>query len=104
MKNKERFSIKAENVVPLATALYVAIIAAFLGLGLLLGGCSSTNAIESYAREHNIIGQRVCNTQVDDVEESDIPLRGCPVVSQDLNTGEIPNETEEETKGTETVL
>ncbi len=94
----------SQDVVPLATVLYVAIIVTFLGLGLLLGGCSTVESMESYAREHNMYGQRVCNSTVEDVEESDIPLRGCPVVSHDLNKGEIPHETKVKPKETETVL
>jgi hypothetical protein len=66
-----------------------------------ISGCSSTEAVDDYVREHNILGQRVCNAQSPDVESADVLVRGCPVGEDLFIEGrnqheEIKKETQEE--------
>lgn len=57
-------------------------------------GCALTDSYEDHAREHNMLGQQVCNTLIEDVMPEDTLVRGCPT---DVNTnteGNIQSESE----------
>lgn len=57
-----------------------------------LAGCAGNEAVDAYAREHNIYGQRVCNTLIADAEGTEILTRGCPIGENLDNKGNIQNE------------
>lgn len=70
---------------------------ALLVLGcFVLHGCA-VEAVDDYAREHNLLGERVCNADQKDVGLVDVLERGCPIgeLTDSLNGG-IQSEKEEE--------
>lgn len=79
------------------------LLCSLIALVATLMGCSSTQAVDDYAREHNIFGERVCNAQVKDVSAADVLGRGCPTgeISQHIEGG---NQNEEKTSVQEGAL
>lgn len=66
-----------------------------LSCASLLTGCAAYDAIGVYAKEHNLRGERVCDSTLPTVVRSDAPP-GCPSRAVDDNDGVIPNVKEKE--------
>jgi len=78
---------------PFMGRLRVVLLSSLATCSATLTGCSSTQAVDDYVREHNILGERVCNAQADDVSSDDILARGCPADLAKLDiTGNTQNE------------
>lgn len=84
--------------------LYLVLTCPAIYLGATVTGCSSVQAVDDYAREHNIFGDRVCNAEVEDVLPEDVLVRGCPAGEPQDHVGDIPNDLKEEVEEKEEAL
>lgn len=97
--------MKQNHIVPCAFITYGILLIGMILLLAFMAGCSTNEAVDAYAREHNIYGERVCNTLEPDVDEGVILERGCPAGGSIIIDGEVQHENEEaHNKETETVL
>lgn len=69
-----------------------------------ISACSSTKAVEEYAIEHNLIGERVCNAQLPRASAEDAMETSCPAGSGSNAEMEESNAEEKENTKEESAL
>lgn len=60
-----------------------------------LSGCSAYEAIGTYAHEHNLFGERVCDSSIKG-DETEHALDACPTGAVNGRIGDIPDAIEKE--------
>lgn len=87
--------MKVINTFRIALTVYIISIIGGILLLASLAGCSTMEAVDAYAKEHNFYGESVCDAHLPEVSEVDSSARGCPTSAIDYALkGDIHGETE----------